>query len=79
MSNGIEVNLPEYSAERVKRLLKNESPKAQRALGQENIDPQVNKMTVPSRPERVNSVQKNTFLDRRVRAEAFLNSLQENA
>ena len=43
------------------------------------VDPQVNKVTVPSRPERVNSVQKNAFLDRRVRAEAFFDSLQENA
>ena len=66
-------------AKRIKRLLKNESQKGQRSLGKENIDPQVNQVAVPSLPERVNSVQKNTFLDRRLNTEAFLTSLQENA
>ena len=75
---GPEVQLGE-NAKRIKRLFKNESQKGQRALGKENIDPQVNQVAVPSRPERVNCVQKNTFLDRRLNTEAFLTSLQENA
>ena len=51
--------------------MKNESRKAQRALAKENKDPQVNEVAVPSQPEIVNSVQKNTFLDRRLNTGFF--------
>ena len=68
---------PGGEVKRVKCLL-NESPKAKLAPGKENVDSHVNPAAVPARPGRVNSVQKNTFLDRRLNKEAFLVSLEEN-
>ena len=55
-----------------------ESPKDELAPGKENMDSQVNPAHMPPRPGRVNSVQKNTLLDRKLNTEAFLVSLEEN-
>ena len=74
---GVKVKRLGGEVKRVKCLL-NESPKAKLAPGKENVDSQVNPAAVPARPGRVNSVQKNTFLDRRLNTEAFLVSLLEN-
>ena len=62
----------------LKRLLKMESPKSKRARREEIMDSQVILGAAPSRPRRVNSVQKDAFLDRRLNTEAFLLSLEEN-
>ena len=66
------------AAKKVKLLLKNDSPQSNHAAGEENKESQVNLAGAPPRPDRVNSVQKNTFLDRRLNTEAFLLSLEEN-
>ena len=60
------------------KCLFNESPKAKRAPGKENVDSQINPTAVPPRPGRVRSVQKNIFLERRINTKAFLVSLEEN-
>ena len=66
------------AAKKVKLLLKNDSRLSNHAAGEENKESQVNPAGTPPRPDRVNSVQKNTFLDRRLNTEAFLVSLEEN-
>ena len=62
---------------RVKCLL-NKSPKAKLAPGKEKVNSRLNPAAVLARPGRVNRVQKNTILDRRLNIEAFLVSLSED-
>ena len=71
---GVKVKCLGGEVKRVKSLL-NVSPKAELAPGKENVNSQVNPATVPARPGKVNSVQNNPFLDRRLNTEAFLVSL----
>ena len=68
---GPKVKYTGKKAKKLKRFLKKESPKSKRARGEDSMDSQVFPAATSSRPRRVNSVQKDAFLDRRLNTVAF--------
>ena len=73
-------NILEKVAKRVKRSLNIHSPKVikpYRDLVKANAGGEASLVTVPPNSKRMNSVQMNTFIDRKLDTEAFLRSLEE--